>query len=115
MIHLIEKVGYLKGLVEGLELENKTKEQKVIHSIIEVLEEFAYSINDLQEECDYILDKNDSLEEDFDEEEFGFIEMECPECKDLIEIDQKVLYDDDFDIVCPSCKKVIISSDEEEF
>lgn len=116
MTHLIEKVSYLKGLAEGLEISQDTKDGKMIHKIIDVLEDFAYSINDLQEEQDELLnDISNSFCEEIDEEdEFGFIEMECPECKDLIEIDQKVLYDDEFDIVCPNCKNIIISSDEEE-
>jgi len=118
MKHLYEKVAYLQGLAEGLEISTESKEGKIIHKIIEVLEDFAVSINDLDEEQKELSDYVENIDEDlqdFEEEMFdeNFIEMECPECGELVEIDEKVLYDDELDIVCPNCNEVIISSDEE--
>ena len=44
MKYLYEEVAYLKGLAEGLEISKETKEGKIIHKIIDVLENFADSI-----------------------------------------------------------------------
>ena len=44
MKYLYEEVAYLKGLAEGLEISKETKEGKIIHKIIDVLESFADSI-----------------------------------------------------------------------
>lgn len=118
MKHLYEKVAYLQGLAEGLDISNESKEGKIIHKIIEVLEDFAVSINDLDEEQKELSDYVDSIDEDLqdvEEEMFeeNLIEMECPECGDLVEIDEKILYDDELDIVCPNCSEVIISSEDD--
>ena len=50
--------------------------------------------------------------EDEDDDDYGYIEMECPYCGELVEIDEDELYDDDLDIVCPNCEKVILSSED---
>ena len=45
-----EKVAYLKGLAEGLDLDTeKSKEGKLISVMIGILEEVAMSIEDLEE------------------------------------------------------------------
>ena len=40
--------------------------------------------------------------------------MECPNCNDLVEIDEELLYDDEVDVVCPNCKAIILSSDDDD-
>ena len=99
MKYLYEEVAYLKGLAEGLEISKETKEGKIIHKIIDVLESFADSIVELDEDCD----------------DLSFIEMECPNCNDLVEIDEELLYDDEVDVVCPNCKAIILSSDDDDY
>ena len=92
MKYLYEEVAYLKGLAEGLEIGKESKEGKIIHKIIDVLESFAESIVELDEEqCD-LAEYVESIDEDlsdieddiYDDEELdedcddlSFIEMEC--------------------------------------
>ena len=99
------------------------------HKIIDVLESFAESIVELDEEqCD-LAEYVESIDEDlsdieddiYDDEELdedcddlSFIEMECPNCNDLVEIDEELLYDDEVDVVCPNCKAIILSSDDDD-
>ena len=77
-----EKVAYLKGLAEGLDLDTeKSKEGKLISVMIGILEEVAMSIEDLEEndldlgeEIDVLSDDLADVEEivfgdDFDEDE----------------------------------------------
>lgn len=127
MKHLYEEVAYLKGLAEGLEISNDTKEGKIIHKIVDVLESFADAIVELEEEQIELIEYVESIDEDLsdveddiyeedeedDEEELNFIEMECPNCNDFVEIDEDLLYDEDVDIVCPNCNAVILASDDE--
>ena len=47
MEFLYEKVAYLKGLSDGLDIEESTKEGKLLISIIDVLEDFANAIVEL--------------------------------------------------------------------
>lgn len=106
MDYLYEKVAYLKGFVEGLEVSDESKEGKAIHKIVDVLEDFATAINDLNN------DKEDLLEEDTYSNEESFIEMECPSCGDLANIEEDVLYDESLDIICPNCNSIILSAEE---
>ena len=125
MKYLYEEVAYLKGLAEGLEISKETKEGKIIHKIVEALESFADAIVELEEEQTDLVEYVESIDEDLadveddiyeeDDEEDGisFIEMECPNCSDLVEIDADLLYDDEVDVVCPNCQSIILSSEED--
>ena len=42
-----EKVSYIKGLAEGLELDSTDKNSKVLKAIIELLEDVALTVEDL--------------------------------------------------------------------
>ena len=126
-----EKIAYLKGLAEGLNLDTeKSKEGKLISVMIGILEEVGMSIEELEddvadmgEELDAISDDLSNVEEvvfdeedeedDYSEDE-DFFEVECPACGAEIDIDQDVLNAGTVD--CPSCgeKFVIDLSDEEE-
>ena len=44
-----EKIAYIRGLAEGLELDPSKKEVKVLNAIIEALEDMALSISDTEE------------------------------------------------------------------
>ncbi|WP_278682771.1 CD1247 N-terminal domain-containing protein [Paraclostridium bifermentans] len=133
MKYLYEEVAYLKGLAEGLEISEETKEGKIINKIVDVLESFADAIVELEEEQielidyvesidEYLSDIEDDIYEEEDEddeddedddEEYNYIEMECPNCNDFVEIDEELLYNEDIDIVCPNCQAVILSSEDE--
>lgn len=131
MKHLYEEVAYLKGLAEGMDIDKESKEGKMIHKIVDVLEVFADSIVVLSEDQDDLKDYVDSIDEDLadvedsledifededdeDYDDLDFIEMECPNCGELVDIGEDLLYDDDVDIVCPECDAVILSSEDDE-
>ena len=103
-----EKVAYLKGLAEGLDLDNsKSKEAKLISVMIGILEEIGMSIEDLEEntvalgeELDAVSDDLSDVEkavfEDEDDdcccdEDDDFFEVDCPNCGETLVIDESVL------------------------
>ncbi len=113
-----EKVAYLKGLAEGLDLDTqKSKEGKLISVMIGILEEVALSIEDLEEnslalgeEIDVLSDDladvesvvfEDEDDEDEDDDE-DFFEVECPTCEEPLVIDDETLAEGV--IVCPNCE-----------
>ena len=56
-MEITEKVAYLKGLAEGMELDTEKKEGKLLAAIIDVLDDIALEIADMkadQEERDAI-------------------------------------------------------------
>ncbi len=109
-----EKVAYLKGLAEGLNLDTeKSKEGKLISVMIGILEELAMSVEDLEEnalnlgeEIDVLSDDLADVEEavfDEDGEEYDddWFEVECPSCGADIMVDDEALADGE--VECPSC------------
>ena len=122
-----EKVAYLKGLAEGLNLDTeKSKEGKLISVMIGILEEIALDLEDLQEVTDELGEEVDAISDDlsdveevvFDEydedEDDDFFEVECPSCGAEIDIDEDVLAAGV--VECPACgdKFALDLSDEEE-
>lgn len=128
-----EKVAYLKGLAEGLELDTtKSKEAKLISVMIGILEEVGLSIEDLEDNTAALGEEIDAISEDlsdveeavFDEDEDeddcccdddeDFFEVECPNCGAEIDIDEDIL--DASTVECPSCgeKFVIDLCDDDE-
>ena len=111
-----EKVAYLKGLAEGLNLDTeKSKEGKLISVMIGIMEELAMSVEDLEEnalnlgeEIDVLSDdladvedvvfEDDEDEEDYDDDWF---EVECPTCGADILVDDEALADGE--VECPEC------------
>ena len=114
-MNLTEKVAYLKGLVEGLKLDANDDTVKVINAIIDVLDDMALTVSDLDDEVGLIgaqLDEVDDdlalLEEDFyddweDGEDYGeeMFEVVCPACGETVYFEDSAL-DDDY-VVCPAC------------
>ena len=61
---LTEKIAYMKGLIDGMELDGSTKEGKAILQMADVMEEMAVYIDDLQSQVDELTELCDLLDED---------------------------------------------------
>jgi ribosomal protein S27E len=116
-----EKVAYLKGLAEGLNIDtDKSKEGKLINVMIDILDEIALSIEDLEENSlalgeeidvlsddladveDIVFDDEDEDEDDEDEEfDDDWFEVECPSCDEVLVVDEDAL--EEGYIKCPNC------------
>ena len=112
-----EKVAYLKGLMEGLKIDEASNEGKMFAAIIDVLDEIALEIEDLTDEVmelgdgldvvsddlgdveDIVYDDEDDYDEEDEEEEC--YATTCPECEEEIFFDETVL--EDGNLVCPNC------------
>ena len=104
MNYLYQKVSYLKGLAEGLEIEESSKEGKLLLQIIEALEDFADVMNELNDKIDDVDEYVDFMAEDLadvEEEVFAFIDDE-----DDYVYDEDDFFNEDFDTIdieCPEC------------
>ena len=118
-----EKVAYLKGLAEGLALDENKPETKIINAMIGVLDELALSVSDLEDGLDLVSEQLDAVDEDLDELE-GFVyedlddcccddccddeeeyyDVECPSCGEVICVDRDIL--EDGSINCPKCNEL---------
>ena len=112
-----EKVAYLRGLAEGLDLDTtKSKEGKLISVMIGILEELAMSVEDLEENALDVGEEIDVLSDDLadveevvfeddgeDDEDYDddWFEVECPTCGADIVVDDEALADGE--VECPEC------------
>ena len=100
-----EKVAYLKGLAEGLELDSTTKEGKLISVIIDTLSVIADEIEELNENALDIGEELDAISNDLaDVEDFIFdndLDDDDDYDFDIFGDDDDDDYDDDCD--CESC------------
>ena len=116
-----EKVAYLKGLAEGLDLDTeKSKEGKLISVMIGILEELAMSVEDLEENAlalgeeidvlsddladveEIVYDEDEEYEDDEEDYDDDWFEVECPTCEEPLIIDEEALAEGE--IVCPNCQ-----------
>ncbi|MBR3679230.1 MAG: hypothetical protein IKL87_03410 [Oscillospiraceae bacterium] len=131
---LTEKIAYMKGMLDGMELDTSTKEGKAIAQMAEVMEEMAVYIDDLQSQLDEVTELCDILDEDLgaveedlycDDDDFDLgsvidpddidylgeeeddpqYEVQCPTCGDTIIIDETIL--EEGSITCPGCGETL--------
>jgi len=88
-----EKAAYLKGLMDGLELDTEKAEGKMISAIVDLLGDVTRRLTDIEETTIAISDELDEIEEDLDAIE-DFIMDEDDEYDDDYDDDD---YDDDYD------------------
>lgn len=102
---ITEKVAYLKGLAEGLALDESKPEAKLISAMIDVLDDIALTVSDLEDGMDLISEQLDAVDEDLDELE-GFVYEDLDDCccDDCCDDEDEEEY---YDVECPSCGEVI--------
>ncbi len=120
---LEQKVAYLKGFTEALEIDDSTNEGKLLLKIVDIISDISEELADTNKIQDDLIDRMDDLEDeveyieddlydDEDDEECDCEEcdcdcvgeIECPDCGEII-----TLTNDMFDrdtIHCPNCGKV---------
>ena len=139
-MEITEKVAYLKGLAEGMELDTDKKEGKLLAAIIDVLDDMALEIEDLKDAQEELGDGLDAVsddledvedvvfgeddEDDEDEDDYEYDELDededcyattCPTCEETIYFDDSVL--EDGEVICPNCGEKLefdLTSLEEE-
>ena len=125
-MEITEKVAYLKGLAEGMELDTEKKEGKLLAAIIDVLDDIALEIADMKADQAELYDGLDAVSDDLEDvedavfgdeddedeadDDYEFVEPEddedcsattCPPCEETIYFDESVL--EDGEVICPNC------------
>ena len=78
-----EKSAYLKGLMDGLNLNTEAAEGKMIAAIVDLLGDMAKRITDIEETTIAISDELDEIEEDLDAIEDFIVDEEDFEDEDF--------------------------------
>lgn len=123
-MEITEKVAYLKGLAEGMELDTDKKVGKLLAAIIDTLDDIALELEDIKDEQAELADGLDAVSDDLEDVEdvvFGEDEDDedddyyyddldedeecyattCPTCEETIYFDESVL--EDGEVICPNC------------
>ena len=122
---LTEKAAYIKGLAEGLGLDESKPETKIINALIDIIDDLSLSVSDLEDELVLVGEQVDAVDEDLDAlesyvyddddcdcddcdcccddccDEDEFFEVECPACGEVINVDEGIL--ESGSIECPNC------------
>lgn len=120
------RVAYLQGLSSGMNLDTNTNEGKLLAGIIDILEDFAHSFDELEEAHEQIEDYLESIDEDlyqledtvydgtFEEmDPEDYLEVECPNCGETVCFEARILEDDDIiEVTCPNCDEVAFVNDD---
>jgi len=97
MDFLYEKISYLRGLADGLDVKADTREGKLFNALLEVVVEIADGMTDIVEEQEEMNEYLDLLDEDLttvEEELFSDVELEDDDYDFDDEDDE--YYDEDF-------------------
>ena len=126
-MQISEKAAYVKGLIEGLELDPKDKQTKVFKLIADLLGDMAQEIKDLEQCYDDVCDQLDGVSEDlagvediiYDEDydngsisfgsdglndEYSY-EVTCPTCGNIEYLSEDSL--NEGSITCSECGEVL--------
>lgn len=94
-----EKAAYIRGLMEGMDLDPNAKETKLFNAIVDLLDDLSLSVEEMEDAYDELSGQVDEIDEDLGEleEEFYDIELneemldegsiDCPNCGETLEFD----------------------------
>ncbi len=109
-----EKVAYIKGLMEGMELDTAKGEGKILAAIVDALEDLALQQEDMG---DAIVELNDGLDavsddlEDVENVVFGDGEDECCCGHHHDDEDDEDDEDYEYEVECPACGAQLVLED----
>jgi hypothetical protein len=127
-MNLTERISYIKGLADGLSLDSSKPEVKVINAMLELLDDMAGSVTDMEDLYDELsaqvdeidqdlanvesdiyddeCDCDDCCDDDFEEdEENPFYEVTCGACGQQLNVSEDVLLEGE--IECPNCGELL--------
>ena len=126
MMTLTEKLAYIKGLAEGLGVDETTKEGKVLLALVDLLDDVTTAVSELESDMDQAYEELDAIDEDLtdiedflweDEDEDDCDCCDC-DCDDDDDCDCCDCEDDDlfdggiYEITCPKCGEIVCMDEE---
>lgn len=118
MRDISEKVSYLQGLSEGLNISDGNPQGKIITGILGVLDDISGILVDMRSEFSIVKEYIESIDDDLFELEENFkqdknvVELTCDNCGEELCFDADLVEDDDvIEIICPRCNEVVFIND----
>ena len=104
MSKISDRVSYLQGLAEGMEIDLESKTGRILKAMIDVLGDVAAEMQRLEDEQNDLDEYVGSIDDDL-------IECECPQCGNTIYFDAEA-FDLAEDHNCPECGKPLFDEDD---
>ena len=118
---ITEKAAYIRGLADGMEISEASKEGKLIVALIELVGEMAATIEEMKGKMSDLEDYVEEVDEDlgdveeillYDEDEEDECDGDCENCCLDCDLDDDFDLDDMndeeyFEITCPACGDVV--------
>lgn len=125
MTDLKERAAYLKGLFEGIDLDQETKVRPLWEEMLKFCGDVADTLHDVQKDNDELSEYMEAVDEDLSVLEKFFyeneseeetenlfsndngdtvIELECPKCQ------EEICFTDepgDYEVICPECGETV--------
>ncbi len=134
-----EKIAYLRGIIDGDPSMAEGRNGFLFAKTLQILEELAHEVDDLaqaQDELDEYLEEVDfdlayledevfsdedghesdcgCEDDDWEDFEDSLVEVECPECEDVVTFDEEFLFDEGVQVRCPRCDAVVFETTDFE-
>jgi len=132
-----EKIAYLRGVIDGDPSMTEGRSGFLFTKVLQILDDLADEVEDLaraHEELDeylqeidfdlaYLEDELFLAEDEDDHVDQGrvhwedspgdsLVEVECPECEDIVTFDEDFLFDEGVQVRCPRCDAVVFESSD---
>ena len=114
MNNVMEKLAYLKGVLEGVDLESERKDTKVIKNIVGLLEELSNAVVDMESNYSHLQRQVLEIEEDLGDLQVSVYLDECGD--DCCCCDDCEYEDDDepyYEVTCPVCNEIICLDEDD--
>ena len=119
-----EKAAYLKGLIDGLGIDETTKEGKVIKAMSELLGELAEAVDGIDEDVTRAYDQINDLSEELEDLEADLYEDDDADDDTDTEEDEDASDEDDdndddiasepfYEVACPNCGETVYVSEDD--
>ena len=120
-----EKAAYIKGMIDGMDLDKNDKTVRVLNAVVDLLSEVTEKVSDLNNAYDELCEQVDEIDEDlasieedyyedfedddddYVDEDDNFYEVTCPSCGETTYMDENTLLEGS--ISCPSAVKNLSS------
>ena len=120
-MELSKKAAYLQGLVDGLGVDESTKEGKIIRAMSQLLTEMTDAMEAMDEDLSRAYDQINDLSDELEDLEADLYEDEDEddEDQDSDEEDEDDANDDDiasepfYEVACPNCGETVYVSEDD--
>lgn len=106
MEYFDKKITYLRGLCDGSGFDPETKEGKIFHGIMDILEDMAFMLETFLDDEDLEAVDMDDPHASKEDEPVYLYSFICPSCGKEMDVDEETM-ETMSEIACPACGNAI--------